>query len=101
MWLHPVNPLSPDRRGRRWHEDPDLRELVDRLLVQLSQDVNMMRECRDWSQAELATAAGVADATVLSIEKARTDPQISTIVRLAYAMGYLVDVRFRLPARRS
>jgi len=90
-----VESPADSRRGRRWSEDPDLREAVDRVLVQLSQDVNLLREHVDWSQDDLAAAAGVSDGTVLDVEKARTDPRISTLVRLAFVFGYEVDVRFR------
>jgi DNA-binding XRE family transcriptional regulator len=82
-------------RGRRWQDDPDIREHVDLLLVRLSQDVNALRELAGWSQDTTAMVAGVAPNTILDLEQARTDPHISTVVRLAYALGYVTELRFR------
>lgn len=89
---------SRERRGRRWQEDPDLRQVIERLQVQLSQDLNALRESAGWSQDALATAAGVSPNTVLDLEQTRSDPHISTLVRLAFVFGCQLEVRFR---RRS
>jgi transcriptional regulator with XRE-family HTH domain len=65
------------------------------VLVRLSQDVNELRESADWSQDALARAAGISDGKVLDIEKARRDPHVSTLVRLAFVFGCQLEVRFR------
>jgi DNA-binding XRE family transcriptional regulator len=70
---------------------------MDRVLVGLSQDINELRDVAGWSQDATARAAGIAHNTILDLEKARTDPHISTLVRIAYALGYVTDVRFRRP----
>jgi DNA-binding XRE family transcriptional regulator len=43
----------------------------------------------------LAALSGVTSTTILEIEKTRTDPQLSTIVRLAHAFGFDVHVALR------
>jgi DNA-binding XRE family transcriptional regulator len=83
--------------GRRWSDDPDLNAAVERILVQLSVDLNAARDLHDWSQDEMGHAAGIAPNTVLGIEKARIDPHISTVVRMAYAAGYDVRITLRKP----
>jgi predicted transcriptional regulator len=44
---------------------------------------------------ERASAAGVDEDTVLRVEKMTTDPQLSTIVRLAHAFRFDVHVALR------
>jgi DNA-binding XRE family transcriptional regulator len=83
------------RCGRRWRDDADLAPAVEHVLLLLSRDINALRECRDWSQEDMAYAAGISAQALLNIEKTRDDVHISTIVRLAYVAGYEVDIRFR------
>ena len=102
----------PDRRAaprdirqcspkRRWRDDPDLTAAMERQLLPLGRDVYAIRDCREWTQDEYADAAGVASQTVLSLEKADADPRLSTLVRLAFAAGYELDVRFRKVRARA
>jgi DNA-binding XRE family transcriptional regulator len=102
--MEPANDHATDRRteppvprygGKRWRDDPDLIAAVERVLLQLSDDLNAARDLHVWSQEDIAAAAGIAPNTVLEIEKTRIDPHISTIVRLAFAAGMDVDLRFR------
>ena len=95
-----AEPRAARHGGRRWKDDPDLTAAVEEGLLQLSIDLNAAREGREWSQEELAHAAGIAPNTVLDIEQTRVDPHFSTIVRLAYAAGFDVDIRLRRPRRR-
>lgn len=88
---------QPIRCRRRWREDPQLAPVIEHLLLLLSRDVHAMRECGDWSQEELADAAGISAQALLNVEKMRDDVHLSTIARIAYAAGYVVDIRFRRP----
>lgn len=58
-----------------------------------------MRDCREWSQDDVATAAGIAPNTILAIEQARHDPHVSTLVRLAHVFGFEVVISLRRPKR--
>jgi transcriptional regulator with XRE-family HTH domain len=63
-----------------------------------------LREDNDWSQEELAAAAGVHPDTVSAFERAIGDPCLSTIIRLFFCVGHRVAVYVRRPSpatRRS
>lgn len=49
-----------------------------------------------WTQRRLAEAAGVAHSTVARIEKARMEPTLSELQRLARAAGF--DLRIEITA---
>jgi DNA-binding XRE family transcriptional regulator len=92
-----TEPTAPRHGGRRYVDDPDLTDIVEAIKLQLSADFHNAREGRGFSQAELAEAAGVAAKTVLDIEKCRLDPHLSTVARIAYALGYEPFIVFRKP----
>ena len=48
-----------------------------------------------WSQEATAKVAAMADGTILSIEQARDDPRVSTLVRLAFVFGAQLEIRFK------
>lgn len=51
-----------------------------------------LREERGWSIENLATFSGVPGGTIKIIEEGRTkDPRITTVVRLAWALGRTLD----------
>lgn len=92
-------PHAPIHGGRRWRDDPDRTDAIERLLLSLSRDVNGLRELHGWSQEEMAHAAGLHADTVLNLEKMRDDPRLSTIVSIGYAAGFEVEIRFKRPKR--
>jgi transcriptional regulator with XRE-family HTH domain len=53
------------------------------------------------SQAALAEAAGVADETVSRVERGAYEPSLSTLVRLADALGENVDFVVRRSSRAA
>lgn len=53
-----------------------------------------IRALRGWTQRRLAEAAGVAHSTVARIEKARMEPTLSELQRLARAAGF--DLRIEI-----
>jgi DNA-binding XRE family transcriptional regulator len=83
------------RPGRRWYEDPDLKGSFDRLATRISHDLHALRERQGWSIDALAKVAGVSADTVLAVEQTRTDPQLSTLIRLLYPFGYELAVGLR------
>ena len=95
-----IEPAARRHGGKRWKDDADLNAAVQHVLLLISRDVNALRECREWSQEQMAHAAGLSPNAVLNLEKTRDDVHISTLVRIACAAGYELDVRFRRPARR-
>ena len=53
----------------------------------LAENVRRLREARDWSQEKLAQKAGLAMRYVSGIERAEENPTISTLAKLAKALG--------------
>jgi transcriptional regulator with XRE-family HTH domain len=51
-----------------------------------------MRKERGWSQEELARRSGLATVTVVKLEQGKVaDPHVSTLARLASAMGCQIE----------
>src|SRR5688500_17201442 len=106
MALPPSDRRRPTPKGcqtdkRRWRDDPDLTAAMERQLLPLGRDVYAIRQWQEWTQDEYAEAAGVASQTVLSLYKADSYSRLSTLVLLAYAAGYELDIRFRKGRGRS
>lgn len=53
----------------------------------LARNLREWRGKRGWSQAELATRAGLSKGMLVQIEQARTNPSIATLCRVADAFG--------------
>lgn len=88
-------PFGTRTRGRRWADDPDLRATHQRAMVEASQHLFALRTRHGWSQDATAKAAGIDAGTLLQLEKADGDPQLSTHVRAFYALGYEVYIGLR------
>lgn len=91
-------PSERPRRGRRKRQpsdDPDIRGAQERLLVLISRDAHALRARHGWSQDATAYAAGLHPDTVQAIEKADSDPRLSTLVRLFYSLGYELQIGLR------
>ncbi|WP_327270438.1 XRE family transcriptional regulator [Streptomyces sp. NBC_01218] len=54
-------------------------------------NVQTLRAERSWSLQALATRAGVSKGVLVQIEKARTNPSIATLCRLADALGVRLE----------
>jgi DNA-binding XRE family transcriptional regulator len=80
--------------GKRWSDDPDLASAFERVALQLSADVHALRDAAFWSQDRAALASGLNVETIGDIEGLRTDPRLSTLVRLAFTLGRRVQIRF-------
>lgn len=94
--LH-MEPLS-DRRadtvrrgGRRQTDDPafacKVQLLQERALLDLAADVDSTRLQKGWSVERLAREAHLTEQTTSDVLRARIDPKLSTLIRLATAVG--------------
>jgi DNA-binding XRE family transcriptional regulator len=95
---------STSRGGRRWNDDPDIAAEHEHVALLLGRALYELREWNDWSQEELAAAAGVHPDTVSGVERATGDPRLSTLIRLFFCVGHRVAVYVRRPSpatRRS
>lgn len=88
-----IAPRMP--RGRRWYDDPDIAAAHERVMVDVSAAVYAARRRHGWSLDVAAAASGIHPDTLQSIEKTEHDPQLSTLVRAFYALGYEVTFALR------
>lgn len=58
-----------------------------RVEVALARNLREWRGKRGWSQAELATRAGLSKGMLVQVEQAQTNPSIATLCKLANALG--------------
>lgn len=58
-----------------------------RVEVALARNLRDWRTRRGWSQAELATRAGLSKGMLVQVEQAQTNPSIATLCKLANALG--------------
>lgn len=66
----------------------------------LAANVNALRTTRGMTQAELAKAAGVAQPRIAEIERGDANPRLSTLARLASALGTGVSELLQPPPHR-
>jgi transcriptional regulator with XRE-family HTH domain len=64
-------------------------------MSEIGQEIRRLREAKGWSQPKLAVTAGVAVSGVSQIENGKRNPNSSTLVKLAGALG--VEVRDLYP----
>jgi putative transcriptional regulator len=65
--------------------------------VAVSSRLNELRAERGWTQAQLATEAGVSRQTINSIETGRFEPSLTLALKLAKLFGTPVETIFQLP----
>jgi len=58
------------------------------------------RERRGWSLRELGERSGVSYVTIANVEAGKLDPRLSTLERLARALGISVRTLFPMERRR-
>ena len=76
-----------DLRDRRMTEPGAADEYeATRLAYQLGRAVRELRERHDWSQAQLANAAGMTQSAVARFEAGGTVPTLPVLERLAHAL---------------
>jgi putative transcriptional regulator len=62
--------------------------------------VNELRSERGWTQAQLATEAGVSRQTINSIETGRFEPSLTLALKLAKLFDTPVEAIFQLSGER-
>jgi transcriptional regulator with XRE-family HTH domain len=78
-----------------------LKPLHGRVMVRVGGHIKRLREERGWSQPRLAVEAGIAVSAVSQIENGRRSPNVSTLDKLAEALGVEVAEFFPKAPRRS
>ncbi len=61
--------------------------------------IKTTRIAKGLTQTQLADEAGVRLATISDIEQGKANFQINTLVRIATALGYHIDIRFVYPTK--
>ena len=82
-WRAQMNPDAPEH-FRTVTGDYDA---IPALRASIARDIIQARLARGWSQRQLAGAAGVRQATVVSVESGRQTPNIRTIEKLEAALA--------------
>lgn len=75
---------------------PEARQAYDAAMrvFQLGEEVRRLRTDRGLSQQELADRMGVAQSVVARIEAGGVEPRLSTLDRVARALGVELEVHF-------
>jgi transcriptional regulator with XRE-family HTH domain len=80
-------------------EEAQLREIDERHF--LAQQIFFRRERRGWSQEELASASGLTQAQVATMEAGQANPTLRTLAKLATALACTVGEFFTDPGTRD
>jgi transcriptional regulator with XRE-family HTH domain len=77
-------------------QDPEMQELVEKELASLSVGIQIarLREQRGLSQTQLAARAGMSAPKISVLECSPKDAKLSTLLRIARAMGLGLKVEF-------
>lgn len=94
-----------DRYYRRQMEDPEMKQLVERELQDLSVGIVIarLRQEKGLNQTQLAARAGMNASKISVIEKSPKNVTLGTLIRLARAFDRKIKVEFvpvRAGARR-
>lgn len=85
----------PRRGGRRIRDNPVLARAFDTVLLAISDQVYGLQGRHNLTLQRLVDASGLSDRGLLDIFKTRSDPKISTLVRLAECFGCELQITFR------
>lgn len=69
-------------------------ETVDETAINLAQRIRILRERRNLSQRALAEASGLSRNTLSLLERGQSSPTVSTLKRIALALGVEIDTFF-------
>jgi transcriptional regulator with XRE-family HTH domain len=67
-----------------------LRKVFERVLERLAVKLKALRKERGWTQPDLAKKAALSPGYIARLETGRHDPKLSTLVKLAKALGVSV-----------
>ena len=91
-----------DVRRRRMHEAGARSGYENaRLAYELGRQVRELREAAGFSQRELADRMGTTQSVVARLEAGGSKPSLSTLERVAEAVGKTIEVRFTERAAAS
>jgi hypothetical protein len=81
--------MAQPGRGQ-WREDPDVVAAVDRFMLRVGRHIYVRRhdEAFNWSLEKFGYASGVHPNLIERIENHRSDPRVSTLVRLYFTLGW-------------
>ena len=82
---------APDRR-RLADDNPDLQILQEAQTTRFGAMLFRIRERLGWTQEQLADLAGLDRHAVTAIECGRVDPKLSTLNRLLYPFGLILQL---------
>ncbi|GAB2799565.1 hypothetical protein GCM10027091_33960 [Streptomyces daliensis] len=90
--------LSDLKSGERFNR-PTVREAYEltRLRFELAEVVRRRREELGWSQAELGRETGMTQSSIARFEHGGTQPTLTTLERLAEALGLVLKVEMTTP----
>lgn len=63
-------------------------------LTTIGGNIKTARKIKGWTQQQLADEAGLRLATVSDLESGKINFEINTLVRLATALGFYLDINF-------
>jgi len=69
-------------------------EIIDETTINVARQIRILRKRRDLSQAGLAEASGLSRNTLSLLERGLTSPTVSTLKRLAVALGIDINAFF-------
>jgi transcriptional regulator with XRE-family HTH domain len=72
----------------------DQNDGVDEITVNVARQIRILRKRRNLSQRELAEASGLSRNTLSLLERGQTSPTVSTLKRLAIALGIDINAFF-------
>ncbi len=89
-----------NRYYRRQLEDTEMKELIERELVnlRLGAAIARIRQKHHLNQTQLAALAGMSASKISAIESSSKNVELATLIRIAYALGYQFKPEF-VPAR--
>ncbi|WP_017585830.1 helix-turn-helix domain-containing protein [Nocardiopsis ganjiahuensis] len=90
--------LAELRTSERFGQ-PEVQEAYEqtRLRFELGEAVRLRREELGWSQAELGRRCGMPQSSIARFEHGGTQPTLTTLERLAEALGLVLNVRLESP----
>ncbi len=89
-----------DRYYKQQMQDPEMRELVEKELVDLELGIKIarLRERENLNQTQLAARAGMNASKISLIETSTRNVTLSTLARVAYALNTRIKIEF-VPVR--
>lgn len=63
-------------------------------------NIRIARKVKGWTQQQLADEAGLRLATISDIETGKLNFEMNTLVKIAKALGFVLDINFK-PVRKK